>query len=65
MVGKALVKRWPTEKKLVMSDIPWLGVDERLLRNCNARVMHRDMQFFTWEDQKMCPSLVLCKTVNW
>lgn len=55
MVGKALVKRWPTEKKLVMYDIPWLDVDERLLRNCNARVMHRDMQLFTWEDPEDVP----------
>lgn len=55
MVGKAFVKRWPTEKKLVMSDIPWLDVDERLLRSCNARVVHRGMQFFTWEGPEDAP----------
>lgn len=55
MVGKAFVKRCPTEKKLVMSDILWLDVDKRLLRDCNARVMHRDMQFFTWEGPEDVP----------
>ena len=26
------VKRWPTEKELEMPDIPWLSVDEGILR---------------------------------
>jgi hypothetical protein len=31
-LAKAFVKRWPTEKELAMSDIPWLSVVEEILR---------------------------------
>ena len=32
MVGEALVKRWPIKEELEMSDVPWLSVNEGLLR---------------------------------
>lgn len=31
-LAEAFIKRWPTEKELEMPDIPWLSVDEGILR---------------------------------
>lgn len=31
-VAEAFIKRWPAEKELEMPDIPWLNIDEGILR---------------------------------
>lgn len=38
-VAEAFVKRWPAEKELEMPDIPWLSIDEGILRPWETAVL--------------------------
>lgn len=53
-MAETFVKRWATEKELEMSDVPWLIVNERILRLRKARVG----PLWKGKAQKTCPLLM-------
>ena len=40
-LAEAFVKRWPTEKELEMPAMPWVSVDEGMLRLREIAVLER------------------------